>query len=1295
MKLLLFPNGACAARAWSHGRRLLALGVLLAVGAWAAEWVPGQWVFVPTPTWIYEWIPEHWTEPVVIPEHTETTWVEGHNEDVWVDGYTDNVWVDGYWDEYWVDGYTETVWVDAFESVVWVDGHWVDEWVDGHEETQWVEGYWDDDGNWQEGHEETVWVDGHWNSYWVDGQWETTVVDGHWEDVTVDGYLHSEWIEGYWEPVTVDGHWDTIWVEGHDEIVTIPEQTIPPQLIPGYWGWTLYDGYQVWEEAHWEGPWTWVAFDEVGDWYPTSAWSPDPSTQPAGVGFTQYCSAARDHRVGERNEAGEERNVSVYAESKPQPLSQPAIGTGTTTPSTPVVAGGSAAGTVGAGFSYQISATNSPTSYGAVGLPGGLTLNSASGLIDGVPTQSGTSSVTLSATNATGTGSATLTITIAGGGGGVPVVASGSASGIVGVPFSYQIVATNEPTTYTAVGLPSGLLVNATSGQIAGTPSQSGAYVIPLGASNAGGISSAPASLSLTIEAAAGGGGGGGGGTSTYTLTVVNGTGGATGLVPGAVRTIAATVPAGTLFTGWEISGPGTIPVSRLGVVRNLTMGAGNVTATATYQFPGSQPIWFDVDDDGIKDEVVTRGVGGFNYAISDIWTTYEYESDNWDVFMDWRDLYWPGGFSIDSFPNLWLNYRPAVVTSATTWISAAGQFDAEVGEQYRIMGWNRSGYWGDYANFVLQEGDNLQPTVYLPSFPAEQFLDFQFVRARIGLPPTGVQMNLPGGVGSIKIAAGTGGTSGKVTFPGLGGPEVGVTNSSAILSLPGAGSITVSGGSVSGGITLPGGYELSGVVNGNVTLSGMPGGASITAGPGGTSLSIPNGPTITISGTGAISMSVPAGASAVLADAVNALGNLLGVGPVGSVRAAVALRAPPSPIIWESAAGINLGSLPPGVYDVGVTSDERLTPAANNVIWIVVNVMPPPPKILLLLHGMNSRTQTWDAFVNAVFGASSTDIRDGIIQGPAPTPNSRGVRCYRMQFGAYDLVTPLRIGLENVTPANSPGYTNYPVRCGDFETFAQLAQEVDDVIASLLGAHPNAQIVLIGHSRGGLAARAFLQTAGTNPRKSAVIGLLTTSSPHRGSRMGRIYGWLNTHPRGFPGAADDWEVVDFLISETAYITGIPVGPKDPLDVRRPIILDVADNSMAIANLNAVGSIQNLPAKVRYGEIVYDLARYGLLALTPIRYSVFDIPGENNLFDQLSPAATTFLCDGLAPDAPQFRGDGLIPAAGQSFTQLTGFTGVAIPPLVVTDREVVHTGAPQQSADILARLRVLNPDWWP
>jgi hyaluronate lyase len=69
-----------------------------------------------------------------------------------------------------------------------------------------------------------------------------------------------------------------------------------------------------------------------------------------------------------------------------------------------------ATGVANGAFTYQISASGNPTSYGATGLPAGLVLNAATGEITGMPTVGGTYLVTLLATNAGGTSSAILTL---------------------------------------------------------------------------------------------------------------------------------------------------------------------------------------------------------------------------------------------------------------------------------------------------------------------------------------------------------------------------------------------------------------------------------------------------------------------------------------------------------------------------------------------------------------------------------------------------------------------------------------------------------------------------------------------------------------------------------------------------------------------------------------------------------------------------------------------------------------------------------------------------------------------
>ena len=91
-----------------------------------------------------------------------------------------------------------------------------------------------------------------------------------------------------------------------------------------------------------------------------------------------------------------------------------------------------------AGFKYLITATNSPTSYGASILPSGLSVDTSTGLISGTPTKAGIYSVVISASNSAGTGRAILTLTINSPSPFITVQANsiqGSAVGSVSLPF--------------------------------------------------------------------------------------------------------------------------------------------------------------------------------------------------------------------------------------------------------------------------------------------------------------------------------------------------------------------------------------------------------------------------------------------------------------------------------------------------------------------------------------------------------------------------------------------------------------------------------------------------------------------------------------------------------------------------------------------------------------------------------------------------------------------------------------------------------------------------------------------
>jgi len=225
------------------------------------------------------------------------------------------------------------------------------------------------------------------------------------------------------------------------------------------------------------------------------------------------------------------------------------------------------------GTVYQITATNPVvTSYAVVPpsvLPPGLSLNTTTGTITGSPSASGAFSTTLGATNAAGTGApfvlgftinpVALPVVSA------PLQASPLATGTVGTPITpIQISATNPAIlTYGANGLPSGLSVNG-SGQIVGTPGQSGDFAISVNATNIVGTGTSAVPVTIRIN--------------PNTAPVI-----------GSAATATATV--NTLFAGYQIvasNGPITgysvVAPSQLpsGLSLNTSTGAISGTPTAS-----------------------------------------------------------------------------------------------------------------------------------------------------------------------------------------------------------------------------------------------------------------------------------------------------------------------------------------------------------------------------------------------------------------------------------------------------------------------------------------------------------------------------------------------------------------------------------------------------------------------------------------------------------------------------------------------------------------------------------------
>ena len=166
-------------------------------------------------------------------------------------------------------------------------------------------------------------------------------------------------------------------------------------------------------------------------------------------------------------------------------------------------------GTVGTAYSATVAASGgiTPYTWSATGLPAGLTINSATGVIGGTPTAAATSTASVTVKDAgtpQQTVSATLSITI------VPkplqITTSTLPDGNEFFAYTATVAATGGTATYTwsASGLPAGLAIGASTGIISGTPSTgtAGVSAVSVTVKDSGTPQqSASATLQITINA--------------------------------------------------------------------------------------------------------------------------------------------------------------------------------------------------------------------------------------------------------------------------------------------------------------------------------------------------------------------------------------------------------------------------------------------------------------------------------------------------------------------------------------------------------------------------------------------------------------------------------------------------------------------------------------------------------------------------------------------------------------------------------------------------------------------------
>jgi pimeloyl-ACP methyl ester carboxylesterase len=328
-------------------------------------------------------------------------------------------------------------------------------------------------------------------------------------------------------------------------------------------------------------------------------------------------------------------------------------------------------------------------------------------------------------------------------------------------------------------------------------------------------------------------------------------------------------------------------------------------------------------------------------------------------------------------------------------------------------------------------------------------------------------------------------------------------------------------------------------------------------------------------------------------------------------------------------------------------------------------------PNVALLIHGTNSDPATWNDFVNQVYAGDCPILRLGV----APSTVSR---CYRVQF----------------TERTVDGVA---WRAGDGATFTQLRNEVRAAFRSLLKRVNPARVILVGHSRGGLVARAYLQDLPT--AQTFKLGLVTLGTPHQGTPFGRVGAFM--HDRG---ASPD-EVVDelrFIFSPSVRYQATAFD-----SAGNPVRSTVSEAIFAlnddIANLSAstasVGYLQS--SGLRLGENAYN--DFDILDGVGAQLLSFLSPGSFDrllrfVLDNIVPVKSrpvlpdTWSCRGSAAAEHPWAcdGDGIVPTASQKLDQVSGFVNnfASVPRIELSKiKHTQQTGRITEIRSLIAQVR--------
>ncbi len=306
-----------------------------------------------------------------------------------------------------------------------------------------------------------------------------------------------------------------------------------------------------------------------------------------------------------------------------------------------------------------------------------------------------------------------------------------------------------------------------------------------------------------------------------------------------------------------------------------------------------------------------------------------------------------------------------------------------------------------------------------------------------------------------------------------------------------------------------------------------------------------------------------------------------------------------------------------------------------------------------ILLHGLASSSDTWKELNIEKYDRRCVAIPPSGSLTYDLKIKGREDYCYRLDFGKYDWNSGLKDLRGNVCPEVEG--------CrGDYSTFDTLGREVSDAVSKVrarLGS--DVAITLVGHSRGGLAASAYL--GGDYPYKSSVKALLTTGTPFLGSPLGKIHTYLkkhciSNHQLSNNGTCkQDWLARTFIKDQPHKDEG--------LDVIVPSVGFLSKYSSALNEIYTADRIQAMQRGKRfYHNLVYsgvklgDLLKIGDIAFNP--FPSIDSMAASAVGANFSVGAEASILDTwLAPNDSALRliGDGIVPANNQDISRIRSF----------------------------------------